>query len=79
MSSEKNFISYNPELMKMPIVDADNVAYYTLFKSFNLSNFLNSKLPIDFGLIDEIKEEKNSHYQKCQLSFLKLIIEFLVN
>jgi len=35
-----------------PVIDPDNLAYYSLFKPFNLSYYLSPRLPIDMGLTD---------------------------
>lgn len=50
--SKSNPIEFKPEALWTPKIDPDNIAYYTLFKPFNLSNFLSPRLPIDMGKMD---------------------------
>lgn len=50
--STDDSISYKSQGLWTPTIDPDNVAYYTLFKPFNVNNFLSPRLPIDMGFMD---------------------------
>lgn len=80
---------YNPKGCWTPLIDEHNVAYYTLFKPFNKSNFMYPRPPIDMGLIDvapffkgknnvlrmPIKFPKTDYKIPSELSFLQPLIE----
>lgn len=44
-------ITYTPQGLWTPIIDADNIAYHSLFKEFNLNQYLYPRPPIDMGLM----------------------------
>jgi hypothetical protein len=68
--STDNYISYKPECLWTPKIDADNIAYFTLFQPFNINHFLSPRLPIDMGLVDT-REWKN-----CKTNVLRMPIKF---
>lgn len=63
-------IDYSPQGLWTPTIDADNIAYYTLFKPFNLSNFLSPRLPIDMGWTD------TDDWKYCQTNVLRMPLKF---
>jgi hypothetical protein len=62
--------TYTPKGLWTPVIDPDNIAYYTLFKTFNTSNFLSPRLPIDMGLVN------NSDHWYCNTNVLRMPIKF---
>lgn len=62
--------TYSPKGLWTPTIDADNIAYYTLFKPFNKENFLYPRLPIDMGYVDPLD------LLKCQTNVLRMPIKF---
>lgn len=68
--SKNNGIAYMPEGLWTPTIDPDNIAYYTLFKPFNLTNFLSPRLPIDMGWNDV------SEWKECGTNVLRMPLKF---
>jgi len=48
--SAENPIEFNPKGLWTPTIDSDNIAYQSLFKPFNLNQYLYPRPPIDMGL-----------------------------
>lgn len=46
--------SFDPKGLWTPIIDADNPAYQSMFKPFNLKQYLYVRPPIDMGLMEDI-------------------------
>lgn len=61
---------FSPHSLWTPIIDPDNIAYYTLFKPFNLTNFLSPRLPIDMGWTDI------SEWENCAINVLRMPLKF---
>lgn len=67
------YLNYQPEGLWTPIIDADNIAYHTMFKPFNLSNFIYCRPPIDMGLFDvePLLKTKSVNVLRMPLKFPK--------
>lgn len=63
-------IYFYPQGLWTPTIDPDNIAYYTLFKPFNLNSYLSPRLPIDMGWTD-VKE-----WDDCQVNVLRMPLKF---
>lgn len=50
--STENPITFEPKGLWTPVIDADNIAYQSLFKPFNINQYLYPRPPIDLGLVD---------------------------
>ncbi len=48
--SSENPIEFQPKGLWTPIIDSDNIAYHSMFKPFNLNQYLYPRPPIDMGL-----------------------------
>jgi hypothetical protein len=68
--SSEGVESFNPQGLWTPIIDSDNIAYHSLFKPFNLSQYLSPRLPIDMGLVWEDSTPKS------QTNVLRLPLKF---
>lgn len=56
---KRNPITFEPKGLWTPTVDADNIAYASLFKPFNLNQYLYPRPPVDLGLADVPKDCAN--------------------
>lgn len=52
-------ITFVPQGLWTPTIDADNIAYNSLFKPFNLNQYLYPRPPIDMGLLEHRQAEVN--------------------
>jgi hypothetical protein len=52
--SAENYITFRPDGLWTPIIDADNIVYNSLFKPFNINQYLYPRPPIDMGLVPSI-------------------------
>jgi len=52
--SAENPIEFSPKGLWTPTIDADNIAYQSMFKPFNLNQYLYPRPPIDMGLTEPI-------------------------
>lgn len=50
--SEDDGIEFEPKGLWTPVIDADNIAYQSLFKPFNLNQYIYPRPPIDMGLVE---------------------------
>ncbi len=48
----RNPIVFTPQGLWTPTIDADNIMYQSLFKPFNLNQYLYPRPPVDMGLVD---------------------------
>lgn len=62
-------ITYNPQGLWTPKIDAENIAYHSLNKPFSLSQYLYPRPPIDMGLIE--RDEYN-----CDVNVLRMPLKF---
>ena len=62
-------ITYNPQGLWTPKIDAENIAYHSLNKPFSLSQYLYPRPPIDMGLIE--KDEYS-----CDINVLRMPLKF---
>lgn len=51
--SGRDAISYSSQGLWTPTIDADNIAYASMFKPFNLNNYIYPRPPIDMGLVSQ--------------------------
>lgn len=66
--SVESSIEFTPKGLWTPIVDSDNIAYNSLFKPFNLNQYIYPRPPIDLGLIDD--------YSVSQVNVLRMPLKF---
>jgi hypothetical protein len=52
--SAENPIEFEPKGLWTPTIDADNIAYRSMFQPFNLNQYLYPRPPIDMGLTEPI-------------------------
>lgn len=69
LSLEESF-DYSPQGLWTPVIDPDNVAYYTLFKPFSLNGFLSPRLPIDMGWTNV------EDWNDCRINVLRMPLKF---
>lgn len=50
--SKEGGVSFTPEGLWTPVIDAENIAYYSLLKPFSTNQYLYPRPPIDMGLVD---------------------------
>src|ERR1700686_1765872 len=60
-------IIFQPKGLWTPKIDADNIAYQTLFQPFNLNQYLYPRPPIDMGLMD---------IPECPVNVLRMPLKF---
>lgn len=46
--------AFSPKGLWTPIIDYDNIAYNSMFKAFNVNQYLYPRPPIDMGIMDEL-------------------------
>ncbi len=68
--SKDNPFKFYPKGLWTPTIDADNIAYQSMFKSFNLSQYLYTRPPIDMGLVEGIEENR------CPINVLRMPIKY---
>lgn len=61
--------SYSPKGLWTPKINPGNIAYHSLFQTFNLEQYLYPRLPIDMGLVEE--DEYN-----CDINVLRMPLKF---
>lgn len=69
LSSEES-TAYSPQGLWTPVIDPDNIIYYSLFKEFNVNNFLSPRLPIDMGWTDI------TGWIDCKINVLRMPLKF---
>jgi len=68
--SKENPILFTPKGLWTPIIDAENIAYNSLFKPFSLGQFLYPRPPIDMGLAEfEEWDEGSPNVLRMPLKF----------
>lgn len=61
---------FDPKGLWTPKIDEDNITYSSLFKPFNLNQYLYARPPIDMGLVDaEAREICNSNVLRMPLKY----------
>jgi hypothetical protein len=65
--SAGNPIKFNPKGLWTPTIDADNIAYHSLFQPFNLNQYLYPRPPIDMGY---------TIVEDCSVNVLRTPIKF---
>jgi hypothetical protein len=63
-----NSILYEAKGLWTPRIDEDNVAYHSMFREFNLNQYLYPRPPIDMGLV-ELPQEKPPNVLRMPLKF----------
>lgn len=61
---------YDPQGLWTPTIDADNIAYNSLFQPFNLNQYLYCRPPIDMGLVDADMRED------CPVNVLRMPLKY---
>ena len=56
---KRNSIEFQAQGLWTPTIDADNIAYHSLFKPFNLNQYLYPRPPIDMGYVDPVSAKIN--------------------
>lgn len=49
--SKENGIEFKTNGLWTPVIDADNIAYHSMFKPFNINQYIYPRPPIDMGLV----------------------------
>src|ERR1700722_12924429 len=66
--SINNAIVFSPQEFWTPIIDSDNIAYQSMFKPFNVNQYLYPRPPIDMGYMDTKFE--------CSYNVLRMPLKF---
>ncbi len=66
--STENHITFEPKCLWTPTVDADNIAYASMWKPFNVAQYIYPRPPIDMGLVAEIPD--------CSVNVLRMPLKF---
>ncbi len=65
--SKENPILFEPKGLWTPTIDSDNIAYQSMWKPFNLNQYIYSRPPIDMGLMD---------IPECPVNVLRMPLKF---
>ena len=55
----RNPIEFEAKGLWTPMIDADNIAYQSLFKPFNLNQYLYPRPPVDMGFVEPVSSKIN--------------------
>lgn len=65
--SKENPILFEPKGLWTPTIDSDNIAYQSMWKPFNLNQYLYPRPPLDMGLVD---------IPECPVNVLRMPLKF---